>query len=81
MISPPFEDTSIFMAPTSFEKFLKVITNIKSGNSVRYNGLSTKLLKNIAGVPLIPILNLCIGSGIIVPLQFYRLYLKCSKKI
>lgn len=63
---PPTEDTSIFMAPVTFAEFQKVIKNLKNGNSLGYDELSTNLLKNIAGVifePLLHILNLCIFSG------------------
>ena len=62
----PSEGTRIFLVPVIFAEFHKVIKNIKSGNSVGYDGLSIKLLKNIAGVifePLINIFNLCISSG------------------
>ena len=64
---PPNECTSIFLAPVSFAEFHKIIKNIKNGNSVGYDELSTNLLKSIAGVifePLVHIFNLSINSGI-----------------
>jgi len=53
---PPSEDTSIILAPVSFAEFHKDIKNVKSGNSVGYDGLSTKLLKNISGAISEPLL-------------------------
>ena len=64
---PPTESTNIFWAPASFAESQKIIKNIKSGNSVEHDELSTNLLKSIARVifePLIQILNLSINSGI-----------------
>ena len=64
---PPNECTSIFLVPVSFAEFHKIIKNIKNGNSVGHDELSTNLLKSIAGVifePLIHIFNLSINSGI-----------------
>ena len=47
---PPTEGESIFLAPVSFAEFQKVIKSMKNGKSVRYDELSTMLLKSIAGV-------------------------------
>ena len=64
---PSSENSSMFLAPVTFGEFQKVITNLKRGNSLGLDGLSTNILKELAcvmHVPLLHILNVSISSGI-----------------
>lgn len=62
-----FNTKSIFMPPTIPPDILNIITSLRNTNSAGYDGITTKIVKDVAtliAAPLSYIINLCIEHGI-----------------
>lgn len=58
---------SLFMLPVSDTDIIKVISSLKNTSTVGYDGISTRVIKDVKEViatPLSHIINLCISDGV-----------------